>query len=368
MLLALRRWQLFDRVMHTELIDLFAVLQAQAPETGWIQQICDDLRRASEVCTCPEIQDFVHNNDVAGLSHLCYQEHKVLTRYGKKLAKTYLLYQKIWIAFRQFQADMKRDLQAFGATWTIAQLPLRQPGLFCCELCAATFDTFAALCSHVGKQHRIVNVVHRYARSSVCRACLKCCNDRDRVIHHLKYYRTGCLLKLILTEAPMSDADLEQTLQDSAATHQTQRKQQRKTHHTYPVVQAHGPLRPWPWERTLNRIPSSSDDMPGLCPDMKFQWFGRVFSAVHAFNIDATIAALEQLPYQPGWKSELMAWFTTTYQPQVHVEDAERFMVLQEAVLLWQSGTDHTLESPPMYVSHALATVTLHQVRYKNVP
>eukprot|EP00438_Fugacium_kawagutii_P017716 Skav233537 [mRNA] locus=scaffold5919:72146:77359:- [translate_table: standard] len=366
MLLALRRWQLFDRIMLTELVELFAVLQEQAPDAGWLGQVTDDLSRAFSISPHSDIESMVSHRDFAALAKFCLHNPKTLTQYGKRVCKTYSMYQKIWRAFRSFQHDIAADLLSLGAEYYVAPVPTRQSGLFQCEWCSARFDTFAALCSHVGKQHRIVNVVHRYCRSNVCKACLKCYNDRDRVIHHLKYFRTGCLLKLIMTEPPMSDEDLELTLTEAAGTHQTQKRRQRKENHAFPVTRVAGPLRPWPWERTLKPSPhvASTDHHRTLPDETKMQWFSAILTSINSLDIDQVLQALEQYPFSPVWMCEIRDWFLALHSPSDDTCDAERYLALQEALLLWQHDAHPEASLPDMHVPHSIAVITLRQVRY----
>ena len=101
---------------------------------------------------------------------------------------------------------------AYDIQWTFDEAPRTAPGAFQCDMCDKVFADHHALCTHVYKCHQVLNIAHRYALSHRCRGCLKQYHSREEVIHHLKYYRTGCLVKLILTVPPATDVELNELL------------------------------------------------------------------------------------------------------------------------------------------------------------
>ena len=115
---------------------------------------------------------------------------------------------------------------------------------YLCDQCEARFSTFNRLRAHVFKKHRVSNVAQRFAITSRCRACLRQYEGRQQLLHHLKYFRTGCLLKLIASVLPLTDEQLEGIQQNQHDQLQIQRNAQRKNRRRSPVIRSQGPLLP----------------------------------------------------------------------------------------------------------------------------
>ena len=154
-------------------------------------------------------------------------------------------------------------------------------------------------CTHALKKHGVLNLVHRYTASNVCRSCLRTYATREQTVHHLKYWRTGCLAKLIATVNPLTDTEVEAVLEEQRQLRRKAKTMLRPKHHKLPVCAGYGPLRPWPWTRSTNLVSSaemtSSSDIASHT-----QWLQEVFEAAKTGNSEATLAALQlSLSSQP---------------------------------------------------------------------
>ena len=90
MTLAYARFRLFDRIMQTELTELFAVLQAQHEEHGWFQLILQDIDRLSHQCPAHPIFETSSGFEISHLARLCSQQPKALTRFCQWTQRHYL--------------------------------------------------------------------------------------------------------------------------------------------------------------------------------------------------------------------------------------------------------------------------------------
>lgn len=146
------------------------------------------------------------------------------------------------------------------------------------------------------KKHNLANAAQRYAIGNQCRGCLKTYH-RDQLIHHLKYFKTGCLVKLSVLVPELADEELEQIQQDLAVDRAKSRNQQRRGAHKWPVVQAAGPIRPWPWVRRIDVIHHDRRPLPALTIDQIQQWVELVMFELFTCDVGRILAALDQQPY-----------------------------------------------------------------------
>ena len=342
MLLTVQRFSLFDRMMQSEMLELFAILQAQDPDTGWLTLIQDDVQRLTEICPDHVLLDPSQKPQIAELGNYSFRHPKALTKLSKWAQKLYLQSLKIWRTFRKFQHDFQDDAAIYDVAWTQRPAEGTRPTQHTCETCAASFPTFKALCTHAYKKHGQLNIVHRYASSNVCRACMKMYDARQQVVHHLKYYKTGCLLKLISSVMPLDDTEYQAVLEQERDEAQKLRRTERRKRHRFPVQQAHGPIRPWPWQRYTQIAAQDTRDSAEIPQEVTQEWVNTILQDLPSQDTAATLSTLQQMPYQGALASQLLA----AYHEQETAPDSktvEQFCTLQDAIRLW--GDNHMI--PP---------------------
>lgn len=199
------------------------------------------------------------------------------------LASANSLLRSTWDTFaygkvRQFQTDFQTILEHHEVqVQENVAIPQPMEG-FSCDRCQPVFTSFKALCSHTYQQHGEGNIAHKYADGNTCRACLKTYDSRVQLVHHLKYYRTGCLVKLICTVSPMTEEECQQAADVSRQQQPLTKHKVRRTRHKYPVIQSHGPRRLWPWMRAIKW--SGAHHSPPEMNDIdKLQWTQSVLTA-----------------------------------------------------------------------------------------
>eukprot|EP00438_Fugacium_kawagutii_P029390 Skav213042 [mRNA] locus=scaffold844:715291:720234:- [translate_table: standard] len=366
LLLAQQRFSLFDRIMQTELTELLAVLQHQQANTGWFAQICMDLTQISSFLATSEPLDWVDMADISQVAVYSFQRPQALTKLGRQVTKLYLGYLRIWRDFRAFQQHFSNDMEVFGVQWYQDPIADAQVGSFECHLCSATFVSYKALCTHIFKEHGMANVAHKYADLPTCRACLKCYNDRDRLVHHLKYFRTGCLLKLVLSVDPLTEEELATIQEHQQQLRRTSNKQPRKQRHAWPVVQAAGPLRPWPWQRGLQHTCHDQRPMEQVPTDAMDSWISDVLCATYALDFEMVYQVLSTHHYGGHLAHALLERFAHNSTLFSHADATDQFLLLQEAMDLWQDDAlvpSRRLSQVPLDV----VRMTLRNIRVPNV-
>lgn len=195
------------------------------------------------------------------------------------------------------------------------------------------------MCAHVFKQHGLANIAHRYASGNHCRACLKVYASRDGLIHHFKYYRTGCLVKLSVTVQPLTDEALATVQTEVQESRRLRKRQQRASGHVWPVTQAFGPLRPWPWQLALSRLQQDPHKVydANVLRDHP-AWISDVLDAVHSENPAQVLQVLDHIPYHCHLQACILRDFShmvVLLDPQ---DAVERRHTLHEALALWGSN------------------------------
>eukprot|EP00438_Fugacium_kawagutii_P007657 Skav232205 [mRNA] locus=scaffold2626:124620:126008:+ [translate_table: standard] len=279
--------------------------------------------------------------DSAGLAQHSFENPRALTRFAKRATKVYLAYLKVWSGFRRFQIAYDQEAAALGISFTAESEPPIAPDIYACyqcHQCSATFDTYHKLCTHAFRQHQQPNMAQRYVANNVCRACLKVYQGRQQVIHHLKYMRTGCLVKLAMTTVPMSDADLAEILAEQQDLQKQAKKQMRKTVHKVPMCRAAGPLLPWPWQRSLARY---LQDTRWQEPPDDATWtsvVGQVLQATSEGDLDAAYQVLQSVAYHGTLAHELVQTMLQSQAHPVTPAQAHQQVLVQEAITLWQDN------------------------------
>ena len=364
LLLAQQRFSLFDRLIQSEMLELYAVLQAQQVETSWFQLILQDLHRLAEQYPAhPVLADDVLC-DIHALAQHVHHNPRALTKVGKWAVKHFQKYLSLWKSFREFQQQFQDTASRFGITWSVSALPANLSIEFECNSCQARFATFQALCTHEFKRHASVNIAQRYAWRNQCRACLKVYASRTQLLHHLKYFRTGCLLKLVTSVEPINDESLQELLQQQRDDHKATKGRSRAKQHKIPMVQAAGPLRPWPWQRSLQLALDDTRPRPSMSPDTCNTWITRVLEAAQTGGVAEVYDLLCEQPYHGSFAMQILQAFDgadcTSMEDKVSAH-----LDLQDAIHLWQDDhfvcpSKHT--SP---VSKVLVNASLAQVRVR---
>lgn len=147
---------------------------------------------------------------------------------------------------------------------------------------------------------------------------------------NLKYFRTGCLLKLVVSVPALTDDELADILAAQRLEVTQQRKQQRKDKHRRPMQSGHGPQHPWPWQRSLAfmrqdtrvRMPPSEAE---TC-----SWLQTVSEAFHAADVSQILAALKQFPFHGSYAHEIGHLFQSN--DLTTTEHTEQCIALHEAI------------------------------------
>eukprot|EP00438_Fugacium_kawagutii_P015143 Skav220612 [mRNA] locus=scaffold507:296315:302257:- [translate_table: standard] len=360
MVLFCQRLNLLDRVMQCDMPELFAVLQYQDVTTGWMGLVCSDLERVAVFGIPEDILHAARQKDFAWIAHHSFVHPKVFTKLAKHVVKQYCGYLQLWRTFRTFQSTFEKEARDWGITWIQSDMPTRSVDSFQCEVCSARFNTFAALCTHIFKQHQTLNIAQKYTSSNTCRGCLKCYDSRAQVIQHLKYYRTGCLLKLVISVPPLSDDDLHELLAEEQAAHKLQVRQQRTARHRYPLVQAAGPQRAWPWQRASQ---FDTTETPATASTIDPDWMQHILEAVATGSVEHIFAALSQRPYQGPHARCITDTVVGMLNTKESVHDASLFGMLQEAITAWRSSAQVIAPNPCQPISWAGMQHPLSQIR-----
>ena len=365
MILAFQRFRLMDRICHTDMGELFSLLQHQSPHDGWFALILNDLHRLSQTLPTHEVFGVASNQDAAELAHYCLQHPKALCNVTKWATKHYIAQLSLWKAFRKFQLLFEDDATQYGFDWTLQQHEQPAPAHYECPTCQATFPTYKALCTHTYKKHSELNVVHKYAITNVCRSCLKVYHSRTQLVHHLKYMRTGCLVHLIAAVPPLSDADQEEVMQEHLEQQQAQKRRARETRHKLPMMQGHGPRRPWPWQKA-NQF-QHSDLRQCTFDEPAASWYTEVLQACEQMDVAETFAILQQHPYHGQIASSLTHVFSQhAFLDQIHQTNA--YSALQEAVLMWQHDACLVPHGPFLAVHASHTRQMLSSIRVHSLP
>eukprot|EP00438_Fugacium_kawagutii_P030957 Skav228891 [mRNA] locus=scaffold194:214370:219709:+ [translate_table: standard] len=364
MLLACQRFSLFDRLCQTDMSELFALLQHQHQHHGWLALVSQDIHRTSKFVSQTCWQNIQTAQDMATVAQMCYVTPGILARLGKQMCRLQLLYLEIWNQVRTFQKQFDHDEVKAGHVWHQHMDALPQSATYECEQCHASFSSFKALCSHMFQVHGTVNMAQQFARTNVCLACLKVYDSRVQVVHHLKYYRTGCLLKLATLIEPMTHEEVATAQQEARETAPQRKGKERKARHKYPVMRAHGPLRPWPWQRALSKLRPLIEPTLALPLEELQPWILQIEGVFEAGTTDDILEVLMQMPYHPEHAHKVLVALCPEADCSLHPPDILKQLMLQDALQLWKDhhdGASDLLDSNRIQTDQAC--ITLHEVR-----
>lgn len=235
--------------MQSEMTELLAILQHQDQQSGWLNQVYQDVRHLTQLVLDSVLARNAGLGDVQQLAQYSCEHPHALTKLCKQSIKVYSLYLDSWSQLRAFQQAFTTEATHYGIVFHDALLSPAGQCQFACHLCKTIFADYKSLCSHAFAQHGLANVAPSFAIGNTCRACLNVYHSRTQLVYHLKYYKTGYLLKLSVSVPPLDASELEEIRQTAREGNKQRQKQQRNKEHKWPVVQAHGPVRPWPWVR-----------------------------------------------------------------------------------------------------------------------
>ena len=364
LLLAQQRFSLYDRLVQSEMLELYSLLQAQQEDKSWFQLVLRDVQRLAEDCPAHDVFAEQIMQDPHQLAQYVHQHPRALTKLGKWAVKHYQRYLSLWKSFRAFQRQFHDVAAKYGITWHPKAVSSSLAVDFECSTCQARFATFQALCTHEFKRHSSVNVAQRYAVTNQCRACLKVYASRAQLVHHLKYFRTGCLLKLVTSVSPLDDTSLQELLQVQREEHQARKRQNRVRQHMPPMVQAAGPIRPWPWQKALQLALADQRPPPSMSEEDKQHWIDAVLSSLAQDEVNEVYAQLVTQPYHGSLAQQLLCAFDAL--PQELLEDkVSAHLDLLDAIHLWQNtfGVSHIMPLRP--VAKATVLASLAQVRVR---
>lgn len=136
--LSQQRLALFSRVMQTEMTELFAMLQAQKPDSSWLQMVCNDITRMHHLVPDEHLQTLAQVDQIELLARHVAQCPKALINYAKKASKIYCKYLRIWVISREFLTNLTDDLRRYDITTYLQDVPVQQAHGFACHECEAT--------------------------------------------------------------------------------------------------------------------------------------------------------------------------------------------------------------------------------------
>ena len=337
-LLMKSRISLFDRLCQIDTMEaLFAVVQSLQGAHSWLSLVYTDVEFLLRLQPEPTIQAMLTPDMQQAAAH-SMRSPRVFTKLYRQAQRHYLSYLQLWKSFRQFLLDFNADAAAFGVVRVQPPEPPPIDRKFECPECGKTFESLRAMGAHAFQKHRAVNLAQRYTSSNVCRACLRIYDHRDSVLHHLKYFRTGCLLKLITLVPPLDNAQLQAVQHDAASSRVATKRQHRRSRHRWPPSQAQGPLRPWPWTVAYSQ---ASRDLRPCAPlavgDLEL-WIARLRPSLEAADIFGVLAGLNDRSFHGMYVQQLLEilcpadgsinWFIIDQQRCFH-----------EALLLWQDNS-----------------------------
>eukprot|EP00438_Fugacium_kawagutii_P000051 Skav215897 [mRNA] locus=scaffold1542:1959:8127:- [translate_table: standard] len=342
-----------------------ATANAQDPATSWLGMVCQDLQYLQHLVPFDTVKNLARYEHVEELARFSAHNPTALNRYVAKAGVIYEKYVRIWTIFRAFQSAFRADMTRYAVDSYKQTEPSHLPGGYACGECDATFDSFGALCTHVYKRHQKGSMAQRYAVGNTCRACLKCYRGRQQLIHHLKYFRTKCILKLILSVPPLNDEELQMIHDQEAEERKALRSRQRASQHKLPAMQAAGPVRPWPWQRaTPSEMSVSDNSVTSADPS----WVLEIFSSLEDNCVLTTLNILQRYAYHASLRNHIVSFFASTYDTTLHVDmaAAQQHLVLQEALVLWQDNNLQVPEYRNYPISMRTAANQLLQLRIPN--
>lgn len=296
--LAVQRMALFDRVIHSDMPELWAMLQAQNSHAGWFALVRYDMCQIRQYMPHHALLSRLDQSSFQELAQYGYQHPMAYSRMAKQLLKLHKMYHPIWTDFRQFETAFLEDAQQAGLCLHSTRIPAQQSSLYECDFCAATFDTYQALCSHTFQRHQEFNVAQRFVVGNTCQACRRQYDSRQAVVQHLKYVRTGCLAKLVLHYKPLTDPEIAAIQEDLKQSRQQAIKRGRAQRHRQPVLRLPGPLLPWPWDMTLaSAYVNTSVDQAANSPADLVTWVDTVLAAVANDEFEQVQHMLLSRPY-----------------------------------------------------------------------
>eukprot|EP00438_Fugacium_kawagutii_P033167 Skav231895 [mRNA] locus=scaffold960:54432:56540:+ [translate_table: standard] len=346
------------------MVELFALLQAQPLETSWMSQVCNDVVCLEDVVASGDLATWAGALDFCSLARHCHSHPKALTRLGKAAAKKYQLYLQLWDQFRDFQKSMRADAIEYGLQPCIV-LEDPQPTFFQCDDCQASFNSYKGLCSHAFKCHGVGNLVHLYAIGNCCRSCLKIYHSRTQLVHHLQYFRTGCLLHLIMTTDPLTDPELADIRESERLERQRIKRAPRTGQHKWPVQRAAGPLRPYPWQQYALFASPGVTSNHGLTEDEIALWTFQVMQTLEDTPLEVTVAMLSQHPYHGDLAASVTSTFARTVAVTVDQDIAAMHLHLQEAITCWKDSSQQSEINPCQPVGFSVARASIRRIRPK---
>ena len=367
LLLTNQRFSLFDRLVDSDMGELFALLQAQSHDQGWLTLIVHDLLRLSRTCPPHPVFEMAANDDITAIAQHCLSHPKALSKIAKWAHKHHLASHQMWQIFRTFQAKFEDDAIAYGFDWTFSTAPQQADAQFSCHACNAAFSTYKALCTHMYKKHDALNVVHNYCASNTCKSCLKVYHSREQVIHHLRYKRTGCLVHLMATTQPMPQEEVAAILLEQSQAAKQSRKQERNTTHKLPVVQSKGPRRPWPWHKHSSLFIQDTRDPPTVPILDCDQWVQDVLQHCHDHDVAQAFSTLMTHEYHGTLAATVVARFQGLDTPDA-AHKLEAYITLQEAIALWQESHGLAAHGNALATSSSATLDALHSIRHNPQP
>lgn len=142
----------------------------------------------------------------------------------------------------------------------------------------------------------------------------------------------------------MTDEQMQEIQDQETLERKSKRMTQRNTEHKLPVVQAAGPVLPWPWQRRDPAHMAHTD--VDILPDE--HWILEVFDSLDQQSVHETLDILNRMPFQETCRQQILHVFSQSQYnaATVDIDAVERHLILQEAVALWQ---ENSLQAPQRF-------------------
>ena len=185
--------------------------------TSWLHGILEALQwaraNADDYDWIPEL-DAVEQRSPWDVLHGVWWQ---LRRLFRKVEQAHKLRNKMCLDLQILKAQQDDILRQQG--WTRPECwPEAIPSEFRCPTCGYAAGSQAALGVHEHKKHGVRVAARRFAKGSTCVACSRTFHTRPRLVLHLQYGTTRCLIHLLRHTIPLTlDESLKLDAEDVAA-------------------------------------------------------------------------------------------------------------------------------------------------------
>ena len=258
----------------------------------WAKQHVDDRIWMSDLDALEDLDSW------RKLSVECWQVQKLVQTAQKQHTCRTQTCQVIWRA-KHRQDGMLREM-GWTCSWS-SEAPVESAAT--CELCGKVCTSHAALGVHQHKVHGCKAVARRFASGTQCAICDRNYHTRPRLITHLQYGTTTCLVAYLRSHSPMA-SQMTEALdnKDVAAGVALHQKGLKDTSLMQPCF--HGREPPFVVDEVTEQELSTWKSL-GLLPT----WMGSKPRTVRSGHASSSIDPIEQAgEWERQWKEEATCW------------------------------------------------------------